>query len=288
MAMHTPDPLLDRLIDLALEEDLGSNGDVTTLATVVPDTLATAVVRAKEPLVVAGTAVFERVFTHVDPDVVVEVLIKDGTAVEKGTEVIRVRGRAHSLLIGERPGLNFVMRLSGVATLTATMVKAVLGTKAQLVDTRKTTPGWRALEKAAVRAGGGGNHRSGLHDGVLIKDNHLEAAGGVVAAVTRARSRVHHLLKIEVECGSLAQVRECLNIGVDGIMLDNMTNAQMREAVDVIRAHSGARVFVEASGNMTLERLPDVAACGVDIISMGALTHQARSVDLSMKLKLQA
>jgi nicotinate-nucleotide pyrophosphorylase (carboxylating) len=246
-------------------------------------------VRAKERLTLAGVAVFQRVFEKLDPTVQLNVRCHDGEIVEKGTEVITAAGLAHSLLVGERPGLNFLMRLSGIASLTREMVQAVAGTTTRVVDTRKTTPGWRSIEKAAVRAGGGHNHRTGLFDGVLIKDNHLEAAGGVRAAVEGARRHAHHLLKIEVECGTLAQVEECLVVGVDGLLLDNMDNTLLAEAVRRVRAHPrGAGVFLEASGNMTLERLPSVAATGVDLISMGALTHQARSVDLSMKLKLQA
>jgi nicotinate-nucleotide pyrophosphorylase (carboxylating) len=286
------DPLLDRLIDLAFEEDLAGAGDVTTRATVLAGTRGVATVRAKERLTLAGIDVFVRVFQRLDPSVELELLHKDGDVVDKGTVVIRAVGDAHSLLVGERPALNFLMRLSGVATLTAQMVEAVRGTGARVVDTRKTTPGWRQIEKAAVRAGGGSNHRTGLFDGVLIKDNHIEAAGGIRPAVERARSQAHHLLKIEVECATLAQVDECLALGVEGMLLDNLDEPTMAEAVRRVRAHpsqqaAGAlRILLEASGNMTLERLPKVAATGVDIISMGALTHQARSVDLSMKLKL--
>lgn len=280
------DPLIDRLIDLAFEEDLGAGGDITTRTTVPPSTRGVATVRAKESLVLAGVDVFCRVFERLDPRVELEVLRSDGDHLVKGDNVIIARGLASSLLIGERPALNFMMRLSGIATLTATMMKAVAGTSASVVDTRKTTPGWRSLEKAAVRAGGGKNHRVGLFDGILIKDNHLEAAGGVRAAVAGARACGHHLVKVEVECATLAQVDECLAVGVDGVLLDNMDNATMTEAVQRIRAHSGRQVVIEASGNMTLERLPGVAATGVDLISMGALTHQAQSVDLSMKLKL--
>lgn len=280
---------LDRLIDLAFEEDLGTSGDLTTMGTVAPTTMGVATVRAKERLVLAGIEAFVRVFEKLDPAVQLEVRCADGDVVEKGTEVIVARGTAHSLLIGERPALNFLMRLSGIATLTRTMVEAVAGTKANVIDTRKTTPGWRGLEKAAVRAGGGRNHRVGLFDGVLIKDNHLEAAGSVKAAVEGARKLVHHLMKIEVECANLQQVEQCLAVGVDAMLLDNMDNDTMRKAVDIIRAHpDGKKVVIEASGNMSLERLPGVAATGVDLISMGALTHQARSMDLSMKLKLES
>jgi nicotinate-nucleotide pyrophosphorylase (carboxylating) len=281
------DPLVDRLIDLAFEEDLGAGGDVTTRATVPRETMATATVRAKEPLVLAGVDVFCRVFSRLDPGVVLDVRQSDGERLGPGDVVAVARGPAWSLLVGERPALNFLMRLSGVATLTRQMVDAVGSTSTSIVDTRKTTPGWRSLEKAAVRAGGGRNHRAGLCDGILIKDNHLEAAGGVTNAVAGARAHGHHLVKIEVECATLAQVDECLVVGVDGILLDNMDNETMREAVSRIRSHEGGRhIFIEASGNMSLERLAGVAATGVDLISMGALTHQARSVDLSMKLKL--
>lgn len=283
------DPFLDRLIDLAFEEDLATNGDVTTRATVARTTRAVGTVRAKEELTLAGVDVFARVFQRLDPTVQLEILHRDGETVQKGTEVIKATGLAHSLLIGERPALNFIMRLSGIATLTKTMARAVDGTRCRVVDTRKTTPGWRSIEKAAVRAGGGGNHRTGLFDGVLIKDNHIEAAGGIKNAVTGARANAHHLLKIEVECATLAHVDECLALGVDGMLLDNMDNDLLAASVKKVRAHPGGdRIFLEASGNMTLERLPAVAATGVDLISMGALTHQAKSVDLSMKLKLVA
>jgi nicotinate-nucleotide pyrophosphorylase (carboxylating) len=203
--------------------------------------------------------------------------------------VLRVTGRAHSLLVGERPALNFIMRLSGIATQAARFASAVQGTRARVVDTRKTTPGWRALEKEAVRIGGCANHRMGLFDGVLIKDNHIAAAGGVAAAVAGARATAHHLLKLEVEASTQAHVEECLALGVEAILLDNMDDATLARAVQAVRAHeqrTGGKVVLEASGNMTLERLPRVAATGVDLISMGALTHQARSVDLSMKLSL--
>ena len=283
------DPLVDRLIDLAFEEDLGAAGDLTTSATVPATTRAEAQVRAKEPLVLAGIAVFCRVFERLDPAVRIDVLSRDGTRVAPGTVVMRASGRAHSLLIGERPALNFLMRLSGIATQAAQIAAVVQGSGARVVDTRKTTPGWRALEKAAVRAGGCASHRMGLFDGILIKDNHIEAAGGITAAVGRARAHAHHLIKIEVEAASQAQVDECLALGVEAILLDNMDDAALGAVVRTVRVHeqqSGRKVVLEASGNMTIERLPRVAATGVDLISMGALTHQARSVDLSMKLKL--
>jgi nicotinate-nucleotide pyrophosphorylase (carboxylating) len=280
---------IDRLIDLAYDEDLGPSGDITTQATVLPETRAEGAVKAKEPLVLCGVDVFRRVFERLDPSVELDVLAKDGDEIANGTFVIKARGRAHSLLIGERPALNFLMRLSGIATQARAWSKVLAGTSTRVIDTRKTTPGWRALEKHAVKVGGGGNHRMGLFDGVLIKDNHIEAAGGISAAVTRARATGHHLTKIEVEAGTLAHVDECLAIGADAILLDNMDDALLTQAVQKIRAHetlTGRKVTIEASGNMTVERLPRVAATGVDLVSMGALTHQAKSVDLSMKLKL--
>jgi nicotinate-nucleotide pyrophosphorylase (carboxylating) len=279
---------LDTLIDLAFAEDLGPAGDITTDACVLPDTKATGIVRAKESLVVCGVDVFRRVFSRFD-DVTIEVLVADGVEVAKGTEVIRVQGTARSLLVGERPALNFIMRLSGIATRTRAIAKVLAGTSTRVIDTRKTTPGWRGLEKHAVSVGGGSNHRMGLFDGVLIKDNHIEAAGGIATAVERAKKKAHHLVKIEVEAGSLAQVDECLAAGADAVLLDNMDDALLAQSVQRIRAHetkTGRRIVVEASGNMTVERLPKVAATGVDLVSMGALTHQATSVDLSMKIKL--
>jgi nicotinate-nucleotide pyrophosphorylase (carboxylating) len=287
--MASTSSYLDRLIDLAFDEDLGPSGDITTSACVPPEARAEAAVRAKEDLVLFGLDVFRRVFERLDPGVTLEPIAKDGDEVKAGTIVMRATGRATSLLIGERPALNFLMRLSGIATQARRLSAATAGTRARLVDTRKTTPGWRALEKAAVKAGGGGNHRMGLFDGVLIKDNHIEAAGGIPSAVERARAHAHHLVKVEVEASTLAQVEQCLAAEVEGILLDNMDDALLQASVGRIRgweAQTGRRVVIEASGNMTAERLPRVAATGVDLISMGALTHQARSVDLSMKLKL--
>jgi nicotinate-nucleotide pyrophosphorylase (carboxylating) len=280
---------LDRLIDLAFDEDLGAAGDLTTDATVPESAQAIGRVRAKQDLVLAGADVFARVFERLDPRVKLERLAKDGDAIAKGTIVLTAQGSAKSLLIGERPALNFLMRLSGVATQARALAKVLDGTNTRLIDTRKTTPGWRALEKDAVRAGGCANHRFGLFDGILIKDNHIEAAGGIQQAVAGARARGHHLVKIEVEAGTLSQVDECLALGVEAILLDNMDDATLKAAVDKARAHeksTGRKVTLEASGNMTGERLPKVAATGVDLVSMGALTHQVVSVDLSMKIEL--
>lgn len=282
---------LDRLIDLAFDEDLGAAGDVTTDATVPASARAIGRVRAKQDLVLAGTDVFARVFERLDPTVRLARLAKDGDAIKKGTVVLTAEGSARSLLIGERPALNFLMRLSGVATQAHALARTLDGTNTRLIDTRKTTPGWRAIEKDAVRAGGCANHRFGLFDGILIKDNHIEAAGGIKSAVEGARARAHHLVKIEVEASTLEQVNECLALDVEAILLDNMDDALLKLAVEAARAYSartGRKIVLEASGNMTAERLPRVAACGVDLISMGALTHQAVSVDLSMKIELVA
>jgi nicotinate-nucleotide pyrophosphorylase (carboxylating) len=278
--------MLDQLIDLALAEDVGG-GDVTTLSTIPAQTHTTGRIVAKQAMVLAGLDVFERVFFRVDPEVKITQLFNNGDDVAKGTDVIRLEGRAHSLLVGERIALNFLQRLCGIATQARTFAAALEGTSTRVVDTRKTTPGWRHLEKAAVRAGGGGNHRDGLFDGVLIKENHVAAAGGIKAAIDGARAYAHHLLKVECETTSLDEVQQALDAGADVIMLDNFDNDQTREGVELIRAWSkktGKDIVIEASGNMTLERLPSVAACGVDIISMGALTHSVMAADLSMKL----
>lgn len=270
------DPISRRLIALALEEDLGP-GDVTSAF--VPEGSARAKVLAKSPLVLAGTEAFIEVFRQVSTAVTVEFLARDGDAVPAGTVVGRVEGGHRELLTGERCALNLLQRLSGVATMARAAADAVRGTKARVADTRKTTPGLRALEKAAVRAGGATNHRFGLFDGVLIKDNHLRALGGVTAAIAAARASAHHLMKIEVECATLAEVDEAIAAKADIIMLDNMDTAAMRRAV----ARIAGRAIVEASGNVTLERLPEIAATGVDLISMGALTHSAKAADISMK-----
>ncbi|MFZ9886874.1 MAG: carboxylating nicotinate-nucleotide diphosphorylase [Myxococcota bacterium] len=283
------DPTTSALIDLALREDLGT-GDVTTLSTVSAGTRAEVRVVAKEPLVVAGLEVFTETLRRTTPDVEVRPEVYDGAKVAVGDVVARASGAAAGLLMGERVALNFLQRLSGVATLTRTMAEALGAFPAtRLVDTRKTTPGMRSLEKAAVRAGGGHNHRFGLADGVLIKDNHIAAAGGITAAVARARQVAHHLLKIEVETTTLDEVQEALSAGADVLLLDNMSDDLLRQAVALVRAEearSARRVLTEASGNMGLARLPQVGAIGVDFVSVGALTHSARAVDLSMKLEL--
>lgn len=271
--------LVQRLIDLALEEDLGP-GDLTTQATIDPRVQAEAHLRAKEDLIVAGLPVAAAVFGRLDPAICFQEQVIDGTAVIAGTGLATVIGPAGLLLMGERVALNFLMRLSGIATLTRRFVDAVRAYPVQIVDTRKTTPGWRVLEKYAVRLGGGANHRFGLFDGVLIKDNHIAAAGGITAAIHRAREAVPHTLKIEVEVADLAGLEEAITAGADIVLLDNMDEATLAQAVHRTRG----RVLLEASGGMTLERLPRVAATGVNLISAGALTHSARGVDINMKL----
>jgi nicotinate-nucleotide pyrophosphorylase (carboxylating) len=272
-------PAIDRLIDLALEEDLGP-GDVTTLALVPPELLGEAHIRAKDTLVVAGLPVAARVFRKLDAALVFEPEAADGQEVSKGTCLARLTGPVSAILTGERVALNFLQRLSGIATFTRNMVAQVTGTHACLVDTRKTTPGWRVLEKYAVRLGGGHNHRFGLYDGVLIKNNHLTAVGSISAAVRQARERAHHLLKIEVEVTDLTGLKEALDAGADLILLDNMDDATLQQAVELTQG----RAILEASGSMTKDRLPNVAAAGVNFISMGALTHSAPAVDIHLRL----
>lgn len=275
--MHVADPL----IRLALAEDLGP-GDVTTDCLVPPDATGTAVIWAKEKLVLAGLDVARRVFELVDPAVAIEPYFGDGDFIDATSKVkvATVEGPLRSLLYGERTALNFLQRLSGIATWVRHHVEQLPEGKTRLVDTRKTTPGWRVLEKAAVRLGGGWNHRFGLFDGILIKDNHITACGSISAAVQKARANAHHLLKIEVEVAGLDQAQEALDVGADIIMLDNMDLETMGQALKLIEG----RALVEVSGNVTRRDLSALARIGVDIISMGALTHSAVAVDLSMKI----
>jgi nicotinate-nucleotide pyrophosphorylase (carboxylating) len=268
------------LVARALAEDLG-DGDVTTTATVRPDTRARAVIRQKAPGVIYGLAVAEDVFRSLDPDVAFAREVAEGVWRESG-EVLRIEGQARALLSGERTALNFLQRLSGVATMAARAVQAVQGTGATILDTRKTTPGLRALEKAAVAAGGATNHRAGLYDAILIKENHAALAGGIGEAVRRARARAPDL-PLEVECRGLTEVDEALAAGAEGgirILLDNMSPDQLRRAVQ----HVAGRAELEASGGVTLQTLRDVASTGVDFVSVGALTHSAPALDLSLLL----
>lgn len=271
------------LIDAALAEDVGP-GDFTTLWTVPEERRAEARIVAKSPGVVAGSQVAAEVFRRVDPSLEVSVDAVDGTAVEPGDVAMTIRGSARSILTAERTALNFMQRLSGVATVTRRYVQAVAGTGAHVIDTRKTTPGMRALEKGAVVAGGGTNHRFGLHDMVMIKDNHIAAAGGITAAVEAVRRRNERGLKVEVETTSLDEVREALAVGADRIMFDNMDPPLMRQAVELVRA-ADPGPEMEASGGITLETIRAYAETGVDFISIGALTHSAPSLDLSLQLR---
>jgi nicotinate-nucleotide pyrophosphorylase (carboxylating) len=270
-------PSVDRLIRTALEEDIGP-GDVTTAATVAPGTPGRAELVAKEDFVLAGIGVARRVFALLDAQVSFEGLIEDGQAVRRGEVLAWLKGDAASLLQGERVALNLLQRLSGVATLTARFVEAVEGTGATIVDTRKTTPGLRALEKYAVRVGGGGNHRMALYDGVLIKENHIVAAGGIAVAVSRARRYAPHTLKVEVEVRDLDEVTAALAAGADILLLDNMDLDQLRAAVELV----AGRAVTEASGGVNLDSVRPIAETGVDLISVGALTHSYRAVDISM------
>lgn len=269
-----------RLIELALAEDL-NGGDVTSTATIPMDLQASAQVLVKAPGVVAGLEVAEAVCKAVDLSLRWHARVNDGAKVEPGTLIATLDGSARSLLMAERTLLNFLQRLSGIATLTARYVLELAGTQARLVDTRKTTPGWRYLEKAAVRAGGGDNHRFNLSDGVLIKDNHLALGGhDIGSAVQRARSHAPHLVKIEVEVEDLAGVQAALDGRADIIMLDNMPLDMIREAVALV----GGRALVEASGGITLGRIRAVAESGVDLISCGAITHSATALDISLEI----
>jgi nicotinate-nucleotide pyrophosphorylase (carboxylating) len=262
----------------ALAEDVG-DGDVTTMATVPEQTRAQATITQKAPGVVFGLELAEETFRSLDAGIEFERLVEEGVWRERGS-VLRLEGSARAILTGERTALNFLQRLSGVATMTARCVQAIEGTGARILDTRKTTPGLRALEKAAVAAGGGTNHRAGLYDAILIKENHAAIAGGVGEAVRRARARAPEL-PLEVECRTLAEVDEALDAGATRLLLDNMTAEQLRGAV----AHVDGRAELEASGGVTLETLREIASTGVQFVSVGALTHSAPALDLSLILQ---
>ena len=269
----------EKLIRLALEEDIGP-GDVTTDALIEPGHEGRAVIFAKESLVLAGIEVACEVFTMLDPAMSFETTFQDGDRVENGDEILTACGKLQALLTGERTALNFMQRLSGIATLTRQYADRVAGCRARLTDTRKTVPGWRRLEKYAVKVGGAYNHRFGLYDGILIKDNHIAACGGISEAVAMIQDNRPHLLRIEVEVSDLNQVKEALDNGVDIIMLDNMDLKNIEESVKLI----DGRALVEVSGGVTLDTLAEIADTGVDIISVGALTHSATAVDISMRV----
>ncbi len=278
-----PGDATGRLIELALEEDVGP-GDRTAEACVPAAARGTALVVAKEPLVVSGVSAAARVFRALDGECELEALLGEGDPAEAGAGVLRVRGRLRALLGAERTALNLLQRLCGVATLTRGYAQALRGTRTRLLDTRKTSPGMRELDKAAVRAGGGTNHRGALFDGILVKDNHAAAAGGVGAAVRRAKAAASPFLRIEAEVSTPAQIEEALAAGADLLLLDNLGDRELAAAVKQI----AGRVPTEASGGVTLERLQRIAACGVDYVSVGALTHSAPAVDLSLVVEGRA
>ena len=268
---------IERIVRTALAEDIGL-GDVTTEVTIARDSTVRAELVAKEDFTLAGIDVAEVAFHMLDHDVRFEKIFVDGQSVRKGEVIAWLKGKASILLQGERVALNLLQRMSGIASLTAQYVAEVKGTSAKIVDTRKTVPGLRALDKYSVRMGGGRNHRIGLFDGVLIKENHITAAGGISAAIGSAKEKLPHTLKIEVETQTMAEVEEALQAGADIIMLDNMSLAEMSQGVELI----AGRALVEASGGVNLERVRDIADTGVDIISVGALTHSVSAADISM------
>jgi nicotinate-nucleotide pyrophosphorylase (carboxylating) len=279
-----PVTLLDEIVERTLLED-SSSFDVTTLAIVPERARACGVARAKSPQVVCGSFVAERVFQRLDPAVRFETLVGEGVSVEVGQVLWRVTGLTRALLVAERAALNLVQRMGGVATLTRRFVAALpTGSKTRIADTRKTTPGLRAFERYAVRTGGGSNHRDNLSSAVLIKDNHISAAGSVREAIQRARAFASHTMKLEVEVEDLAMLDEALAVGVDIVMLDNFRPADIADAVQ----RAQGRALVEVSGNVTLERIPELARLGVDVISSGALTHSAAAADISLRLEALA
>lgn len=279
MTLNPLSPLLYvPLVRAALSEDLGRAGDITTDAIVPADQGGSLVLNARQHGIVAGLDVARTTFQMISPAVRMEVERPDGSTVAPGAAIATISGPARALLTGERTALNFLCRLSGVATATASLVAAVQGTHAQIVCTRKTTPGLRALEKYAVRAGGGHNHRFGLDDAVLIKDNHVALAGGIRSAIERVKANVGHLVKIEVEVDTLSQLDEALALGVDAVLLDNMSIEELRQAVTMARG----KALTEASGRITVATAPAIAAAGVDLISVGWITHSSAALDIGL------
>lgn len=274
-----PELLIEPLVRAALTEDLGPSGDVTTQAVIAPDLTYHARINARDPGVISGAQLAELAFRLVDPALQVTILRPDGALVAAGETVMTIDGAAGSILSAERVALNFMGRLSGIATLTAAFVAETAGTKARITCTRKTTPGLRLVEKAAVRHGGGAAHRFSLSDAILIKDNHIAAAGGVAQVLRLARQNASHMRRIEIEVDTLAQLEEVLATGgADVVLLDNMRSEDLRAAVELV----AGRLVTEASGNMRLGRIAEVAATGVDFISVGALTHSAQVLDLGL------
>ncbi|MBG9799011.1 carboxylating nicotinate-nucleotide diphosphorylase [Brevibacillus laterosporus] len=270
---------LQRKIEEWLFEDVG-HGDITTMTTIPADEKGTGILYAKEPGMIAGLDIAEQVFHTVDHELDFQRLVPEGSQVQKGDVIAEVTGPVQAILTGERLALNLLQRLSGIATRTQLFVRKISHTQARVVDTRKTTPGLRLLEKYAVRVGGGHNHRFALYDAVMIKDNHSKGAGGIKEAVRKAREAIPHTMKIEVEAESLKQVHEALEAGADIIMLDNMSCDMMREAVQIIQG----KAIIEASGGVTLETVRAIAETGVDVISVGGLTHSVTALDISLDL----
>jgi len=274
--------LIEDAVRAALKEDLGRAGDITSQAIIPESAMATAMIASRQMGVIAGIEFARAAFRMIDPTLKFEVLVGDGGHVSASTEVARISGPARGLLSAERVALNYLGRLSGIASLTAKFAAAIAHTKAKIADTRKTTPGLRAFEKYAVRCGGGMNHRFGLDDAVLIKDNHIAVAGGVSAALRAAKANVGHLVKIEIEVDTPVQLREVITEGADVVLLDNMSLTQLREAVKLVNG----KMLCEASGNVTLATVKDIAETGVDIISSGALTHSAPILDLGLDIRM--
>jgi len=268
------------LIDYALKEDVG-DGDITTNLLIPFDLKTKAIMVAKSSGIIAGLDVAKLVFYTISQDIIWQTFVKDGDSIVKGDIIVEITGSYRALLTGERLALNFLQRMSGIATTTSTYVNVLSGYKTKILDTRKTVPGLRLLDKYAVKMGGGTNHRFGLYDMILIKDNHIKVAGGISKAVAQIRENIPANIQIEVETTTLAEVKEALEANVDIIMLDNMTTDAMAESVKII----GGRAKIEASGNMTIERLQIVAATGVDFISIGALTHSVAAFDISMNIE---
>ncbi|WP_176707443.1 carboxylating nicotinate-nucleotide diphosphorylase [Rhizobium leguminosarum] len=273
-----PRLIVEPLVRAALLEDLGLAGDITSASVIPRDHRSTVVMAARQPGVIAGLDAAELAFALVDPEIVMRRHLQDGDAAKPGDVIATIEGPSRGLLSAERSALNFLGHLSGIATVTAGIAAAIRGTKASVACTRKTTPGLRALEKYAVRAGGGMNHRFALYDAVLIKDNHVAIAGGVAEAIRRARAGVGHMVKIEVEVDTLDQLREAMETGVDAVLLDNMTPDQLREAVAIV----AGRAITEASGRVTPTTAAAIAASGVDLISVGWLTHSAPVLDIGL------
>ncbi|HZS46055.1 MAG TPA: carboxylating nicotinate-nucleotide diphosphorylase [Blastocatellia bacterium] len=281
--MELDQGLLFALVGELLREDMG-RGDLTTQSVMVASVNGRGRFLAKQDCIICGIEAAEAVFASLHAHLQLESFVTEGDEVKAGKEFARIEGPGDVLLTGERTALNLIQHMSGIATLTRKYVDAIAGTNAKIIDTRKTTPGLRFIDKYAVTVGGGVNHRFGLDDGILIKDNHIKLAGGIKEAVKRARQNVHHLLKIEVEVANFDQLREALATGVEVILLDNMTPEQIRQGVEIIRGEAGRNVITEASGGINLENVRQYAEAGADLISVGAITHQATAIDISFKI----